>query len=82
MSAGYPICMPHHVFGIFRSAAKNCVVLIYVNINEPRHRMMRAFLRTSRCGGKHVDPVGLRAANSRDRYHHLAAAKLLSHRKI
>ena len=24
-------------------AAENCVVLIYVNINEPRHRMMRAF---------------------------------------
>ena len=46
---------------------ENCVVLIYVNINEPRHRMMRAFLRTSRCGGTRVDPVGLRAANSRDR---------------
>ena len=59
-------------------AAENCVVLIYVNINEPRHRMMR----TSRCGGARVDPVGLRAANSRDRYHHLAAANLPSHRKI
>ena len=46
---------------------ENCVVLIYVNINEHRHRMMRAFLRTSRCGGTRVDPVGLRPANSRDR---------------
>ena len=44
--------------------------------------MMRAFLRTGRCGGTRVDTVGLRAANSRDRYHHLAAADLPSHRKI
>ena len=74
--------MSHHVLEYSDLAAENCVVLIYVNINEPKHRMMRAFLRTSRCGGTRVDPVGLRAANSRDRYHHLAAADLPSHRKI
>ena len=65
------------VWNIPDIAAENCVVLIYVNINEPRHHMMR-----TSCALVGVDPVGLRAANSRDRYHHLAAANLPSHRKI
>ena len=62
-------------------AAENCVVLIYVNINEPQTSYDAHFLRSRWFGGALVDPAGLRSAKFRDRYHHLVAANLPPHSK-
>ena len=63
---------------ISKIAAERCGVLIYVNINEPRHRMMRTCAHLSiwrdTCG-----PAGRNVANTRGRYRHLVAANLPLH---
>ena len=57
---------------------ENYGVLIYVNTNEPRIRMMRTWRALVDLGG-HVRPAGRNGAKTRDRCRHLVADDLPIH---